>query len=377
MNPGLFETRSVFSDLLKNEIKGRSLMKIKNSTLAAGQKYWVTLIFLCVCIFFTGGCVSTNSGGSTLGKTGNEILISPPAFVSDTYAIHKLKKNETPGLLARHYLGDARASWRILSANPKIRFEPGTFVIVPLKENHLGGLEETGYQTIPILCYHRFSDTCNSSLCIPSQVFDDQMAYLKKNDYTTLSLNMLEQFIQFKQAVPPKSVVITIDDGYRSGYEIAAPILKKYGFTATLFVYSDFVEASRNAVTWEQLRQLKSEGFGIGSHTLSHGDLSRQKNGENEAAHHERIRKELTESKAILDKELDQDTRFIAWPFGRYNTQVLKLSEETGYSLGFSVDRGGNAFFGDPLALNRDQILSRDMEKFRSRLKTFKKAQLR
>jgi len=357
-------------------VKGRYGLKNKK-TFSKDMKNWLPIILLSVLSLVTGGCVSTTPSGSTQSSAIDYQTISPPAFASDEYIIHQLKRNESPQLLARHYLGSQEESWRIHSANPQADFKPGTYVVVPLKETRLGGLSQEGFQTVPILCYHRFRDSCTSSLCVPSKIFDKQMAYLKNNGFTTISLEMINRFVQFKQMIPPKSIIITIDDGYRSGYDIAVPILKKYGFTATLFIYSDFVGASRNAVTWDMLRQLKSEGFEIGSHTLSHVDLSHQMAGEDEPTYLARIKKELVDSKAILDKQLKQDTRFIAWPFGRYNVNVMELSEQAGYELGFSVDRGGNAFFEDPMALNRDQILSRDMDRFQSRLKTFKKAELR
>lgn len=79
-------------------------------------------------------------------------------------------------------------------------------------------------------------------------------------------------------------MVITIDDGYESVYNIADPILRKYGFTATLFIYTDFVGVARGAITWDQLREMKGDGFEVGSHTLSHCDLTKKKEGEDNMA---------------------------------------------------------------------------------------------
>lgn len=302
---------------------------------------------------------------------------TPIVFRSENYALHRVSQGETPGVLAKRYFGNEDAAWRIMDANPQADFAPETYVVVPLRDHNPGGLMPDGYQTIPILCYHRFGVTCRSQLCLPADVFEKQIAYLKKNGYRSVSLNMLSAFLQYQQALPSRSVIITIDDGYKSGYDIAYPILKKYGFTATFFVYIDFVGVSKNALDWHHLRQLKSDGFEIGSHTLSHADLSRQKPGETRRAYLKRIEVELIQSKAILDKKLNQDTRCIAWPFGRYNNDVLDISNLAGYTLGFSVKRGGNAFFDDPMVLRRDQVLSPNMKRFRTNLKTFVKAPLR
>lgn len=344
------------------------------------KRYRMILVFGFLLFgFLISGCVSstTSTTPTKISKPDKAVASIIPAFASNDYILHKMKKDQNVQQLASHYLGSKEAAWRIIEANPGMEFADGDLVVVPLKEGPLGGLLENGYQTVPVFCYHRFKPSCKSSLCVPTDLFDKQMAYLKDNGYQTISLSMLYEFTRFKKALPPKSVVITIDDGYRSGYSVAAPILKKYGFTATLFIYTDFVGASKNAVTWDQLRELKSQGFEIGSHTLSHPDLTRQLPGETDEEYDDRIKKELAVSKSIIDSKMGQDTLFIAWPFGKYNTKVLELSEQSGYTLGFTVDRGGNSFFQDPMTFKRDQVLSRDMKSFTSRLKTFKKVDLR
>jgi peptidoglycan/xylan/chitin deacetylase (PgdA/CDA1 family) len=206
---------------------------------------------------------------------------------------------------------------------------------------------------------------------MPIDVFDQQMRYLKENGYRVISLAKLLDFVQYRHTIPKKSLVIAIDDGNRSAYKIAYPMLKKYGYTATLFIYTDFVGISKVAITWEQLREMKAAGFEIGSHTKSHSDLTKQREGESKAEFMARVKSELLDSKRLLDKNLKQETIYLAFPYGRYNERVLAISEQMGYKLGFSVRRGGNPFFADPLRLKRDQILKREMEAFAKRLKTF------
>ena len=83
-----------------------------------------------------------------------------------------------------------------------------------------------------------------------------------------------------------------------------------------------------------------------------------------------RVKRELLLSKQILDDKLNQNTQYIAFPYGEFSPVLLKLCEETGYRVGFSVKAGGNPFFSDPLTLKRDQILKKDMESFSVKLKT-------
>jgi len=178
-------------------------------------------------------------------------------------------------------------------------------------------------------------------------------------------------FMYYKRALPKKSVLITIDDGHRSAYEIAYPILKKVGFRATIFVYTDFVGKAKGAVTWEQLREMKKAGFEVGSHTVSHCDLLEKHDKEDPKAYLDRVRKELALSKQILDRELKQQTLYLAFPYGHHDQRILGLSEKMGYKLAFTVKKGGNPFFADPLVLKRTQVTERQIKAFKGYLKTF------
>lgn len=295
---------------------------------------------------------------------------TPLKFQSEDYVVLRLQETATAEDLAGRFLNDPRRAWVIEEANKGVSFGPGSFVVIPLKEGSRGGLKRDGYQTVPILCYHRLEKSCESALCMTVAVFEAQLKYLKENGYHVVSMHELSEFIAFRRALPSKAVVINLDDGYRSTYEVAYPLLKKYGFTAGIFVYTDFIGASANSLTWDQLLKMKADGFEIGSHSISHCDLTRQREGENEEEYLGRIRRELVLSKQIIDKKLNQDTRYFAFPYGEYNHRILSLCEEAGYSLGLSVKRGGNPFFSDPLALRRDQIVKKDMESFVQILKT-------
>lgn len=312
-------------------------------------------------------CVPTTTGIHTREKG---------VFRSDDYIVCKLEQGETPAALAGRFLGDESRSWVIEEANDGMAFSSGDFIVIPLKDRNKGGLSPEGYQTIPILTYHRFRPDCKSPLCVPTPIFERQMRYLKENGYSTITVEELRAFLEYRQSLPKKSVLITMDDGYRSVYSIAYPILKKYGFTAIIFIYTDFVGVSSSAITWEQLREMKANGFTIGSHTMFHSDLTKKKEGETEAEFDARVRKELFGAKEIIDKKLSQDTDILAYPYGRYDQRAIEYTRQAGYTIAMSVKRGGNPFFADPLTLRRDQILKREMQRFISRLKTFYHLQL-
>jgi len=319
-------------------------------------------IILGVSSFVFYACAATPSSTQPVAKN---------LFRSDDYVIYFLRDSETPAKLAEKFLGSEKKSWLIEEANPGVNFRRGNAVVIPLKDRNRGGLRSDGFQTIPILTYHRFAEDCNSPLCMPAKTFELQVRYLKENGYHVITAQELYSFLGYRQGLPRKSVLITMDDGYRSVYNIAYPILKKYGYTATLFIYTDFVGVSKMAITWGQLKEMKTNGFTVGSHTIYHSDLTKPKDGEKEQEYIARVKTELYGSKQIIDKKLSQDTYFLAYPFGYYDQQSIQIAREAGYKIAMSVKRGGNAFFANPLTLRRDQILKRDMQSFISRLKTF------
>ena len=292
-------------------------------------------------------------------------------FRSEDYVVYQLQDNETSAELAERFLGGKSKSWIIEEANPGIIFKSGSAIVIPLKDKNRAGLSPGGFQTIPVLTYHRFAENCDSPLCMPASTFELQMQYLKDNGYHVITAEQLLAFLEYRQRAPKKSVLITMDDGYRSVYDIAYPILKKYEFTATLFIYTSFVGVSRMAITWDQLKEMQMNGFTIGSHSIYHSDLTQPKEGETQLEYLARIKEELFGSKKIIDQKLGQNTYFLAYPFGYYDQRSIQTAREAGYKIAVSVKRGGNPFYANPLALKRDQILKKDMQTFISRLKTF------
>jgi peptidoglycan/xylan/chitin deacetylase (PgdA/CDA1 family) len=331
----------------------------------------VFLIALLAGLGFVTSCAWENFGlrpsEPALAKDKPEERV---VFRSEDYAVLRLRGDENAPSLAREFLGDPRKAWVIEEANRGTPLERDQMIVIPLQEENRGGLTPEGYQIVPVLCYHHFAETCESSLCTPASVFEQQMKVLKEEGFSVISTAELAEFLAFRRAIPRKAVVINLDDGYRSTYEVAYPILKTYGFTATLFIYTSFIGASKNALTWDQLKAMKAGGFEVGSHSVNHVDLSKKFDGESEKEYAARVKRELLVSKQVLDEKLNQNTQYIAFPYGEFSPVLLKLCEETGYRVGFSVKAGGNPFFSEPLILKRDQVLKKDMESFSVKLKT-------
>lgn len=184
---------------------------------------------------------------------------------------------------------------------------------------------------IIVLNYHKI-DNMNISLSVTPSDFDRQMKYLKDNHYNIITPDMLYNHLTKGTALPAKPVLITFDDGYEDNYKNAYPILKKYGFTATIFVVTGLVGKYPNYLTWAQCRELKKEGFFIESHTVSHKSLTELTS--------EQIKAEVVQSKKTLDEKLHQNTYYFAYPTGTYNLYIAQILKDAGYRGAFTIKYG-------------------------------------
>ena len=244
--------------------------------------------------------------------------------------------------------------------------------MVPLRSRNMPGVHANGYQTVPILTYHRFGSK-SSTLTVTPTAFEAQMDYLAKNGYQVISLPQLARFLERKEALPRKSVAITIDDGYRSTFEIAYPILARHGFTATVFLYSDFVGA-RDALTWAQMKEMIASGLiEVQPHSKAHANLTLRPPGESDAQYRERIAREIEAPIGLIRDRLATRSLTFAYPYGDVNDTVVDLLTRKGIPLGTTVTPGGNGFFAYPHMLRRSMIFGNDdLEAFKAKLATFK-----
>jgi peptidoglycan/xylan/chitin deacetylase (PgdA/CDA1 family) len=294
-------------------------------------------------------------GGRVLGRTGDAVVV-------------QVGPGEDAGDLARRYLGDERKAWRVASLEADGLLRPGGAAVAAV-----GATDPTGRpvsaRRVPILCYHRLTTGRGTRMETPAAAFERQLRYLRDNGYTVISLDDLAAFLEGRADVPARAVVITIDDGYRSTYDIAYPLLKRYGAPATVFVYTDFVGA-RDAMTPAQLRELRQSGLvEIQSHTKTHGDLRPRGPAGAGATWRRQIQLELAGSRDRLGELAGEKPTALAYPYGAADAQVTALAAGAGYSLGLTLIRGGNESWTSPLLLHRDMIFGdEDLGAFARRL---------
>jgi peptidoglycan/xylan/chitin deacetylase (PgdA/CDA1 family) len=322
--------------------------------------------------------VLTSACAGLASKAGLPSMMAPSAVgESDDFVVVFATGDETAESLARAHLGDASKSWLIEDFMGARTFKAGQHVVIPKKPWNVSGVEPTGYQLVPVLVYHNIGKEARGRLVLGVDAFAEQMKYLKTHGYRVVSLAEFVEWLHLRRQLPRKTVVLTFDDGYRSFREHAYPVLKELRFTATLFVYTDYVGAGRNALSWDELKALAAEGFDVQAHSKSHADLRR---GDQESAAHygRRMQAELAEPPRLLAKGVGRPVAFLAYPYGRVDDAVLARVKEEGYQAAFTVRRQSNASFVELLRISRSQIYSdMTLEQFARNLNVFHPENLR
>jgi len=185
---------------------------------------------------------------------------------------------------------------------------------------------------IPILMYHSISYEKGNTLRVSKENFKKQMRYLKDNNYTTLTVDELYNYMETGEIVPKKPIIITFDDGYEDNYINAYPILKELKFNATVFVITNTIDIEKNYLTTNEIKSMDANNIRIESHTASHEHLTK-------ISYNDNI-KTMKSSKDKLEKILKRKINFIAYPYGEYNKNTIKATKEVGYTLAFSTDFG-------------------------------------
>jgi peptidoglycan/xylan/chitin deacetylase (PgdA/CDA1 family) len=210
-----------------------------------------------------------------------------------------------------------------------------------------------------VLLYHRVNDVSTDNLTTSERRFTEHMTLLRKR-YPVLSLSDAAESLGAGRYLGPNVVVITFDDGYADNYDVAAPILQHFGLPATFFVTAGLVGTSRpfdhdagsphrfTNLSWEQVRSLAARGFEIGSHGMTHKNLSRCTRDD--------ARAEIVQSREILSEKLGRPPRSFAYPFGGphdITSEILDEIRQAGFEMVASAYGGVNIGGMDPLNVLR------------------------
>ena len=333
--------------------RGNRIEAIKDTTyyhsgLTTGKTYYYFLIAL-------------NKNGKQIRSYSHrgDIPYDYPVRRNENFMTVVPRIYDTFNSLAALHLNKPYSGWEIKEFNGVSKVTPFEALVVPLKPIVRGGLTPRGYRLVPILTYHFLSLTRSNNMTVQLTEFERQMSYLKRNSYQVITLEQMVKFLEHKGGVPRKAVVITFDDGWRTTYDFALPILKKYGFPATLFVYTDLINSHKSALTWEQVRKLAQSGVvDIQCHTKSHRNLN-MKPKENLKGYLAALETELVKSRETIKQKIGKECEFLAYPYGATNHLVAAMAQKTGYRAAFTVRRGSNPFFSDNFRVRRSMIFGK------------------
>jgi peptidoglycan/xylan/chitin deacetylase (PgdA/CDA1 family) len=231
---------------------------------------------------------------------------------------------------------------------------------------------------VPILTYHSISENLFGrvhpyrQINTPLPIFARQMQWLRQNGYRTINLSELLGVFETGSDLSRK-VVLTFDDGYRDFYVDAYPVLRRFGFTATVFLATDRIRDTSvrlegaDYLTWKEVRELHSEGISFGSHSVTHADLR--------SLGPEQIDYELGYSKETIEQQIGASVESFSYPFtlpeedGDFIRYLADSLENMGYSNGVSSTIGratpeGARFFMPRLSVNSWD----DMELLRAKI---------
>lgn len=190
---------------------------------------------------------------------------------------------------------------------------------------------------------------------IDRETFRQHLRYIEMTGYNVIPLRHLYEYVTgTRPSIPKNAVVITIDDGWRSTYTEAYPELQKRKFPFTVFVYPNIIGKTANALTWAQIREMSDAGVDIQSHALTHPFLTRRRHvSMTDTAYADWLRKELADSKKILEKETGKKVEFLAYPYGDYDDPLAKMVAKSGYAAALTCDFGRVKKGSDPLRMKR------------------------
>lgn len=247
-----------------------------------------------------------------------------------------------------------------------VRWQPGGWPVVAAA----APVEPTGDPGLPVLMYHHLAPAergvhRKNDMTVTVEQFRDQMAYLKSKGYVTPGLDQVAAYVERGRPLPPRSVLITFDDGYESFIQYAVPILKEFGLGAVVFAIGDRtpevsgpfdlseVPSRLGHLGWDQIVALSREGrMVVASHTFSaHYEVNGRPVAE--GWDEDRARADLERlAAAYRDHSLTAPTA-IAYPYGSAPPALVAAAKEAGYRLGFTGERGRVRPGDDPLRLKR------------------------
>ncbi|MDI6784698.1 MAG: polysaccharide deacetylase family protein, partial [bacterium] len=184
-----------------------------------------------------------------------------------------------------------------------------------------------------VLGYHNVTTRWNSNLMVATDNFADTMDFLANHGYPVISLDSAISHIRFGTPLPNNAIVLTFDDNYYGAYSDGFPIMQSHGFPCTFFVHTFYVGKTPSTgpkPTWDDLRAGEATGLlAVESHTWTHPNLTTISSTS--------ARFEMDTSKKDIEFQLSKVCKYLAYPYGAYNSTVIAIAQDLGYVAGIKL----------------------------------------
>jgi peptidoglycan/xylan/chitin deacetylase (PgdA/CDA1 family) len=211
---------------------------------------------------------------------------------------------------------------------------------------------------IPILAYHQVVAVPETSWAASIEDFTDQMQFLSVAGYNVVPIADLDAYLGGKrESLPANPVVLTVDDGWADAYTTIHPILKRFRYPWSLYVYPRILSRGTTYLKWAKVLELSKAGVDIQGHTMSHAHLNHQSHPKmTDAEYTAWLKKELADSRTAIEQKVGKSVRYLAYPYGEYDEAVKEATGKYGYAIGLTSDHGINTKTTNPLQLFRYAI---------------------
>lgn len=202
--------------------------------------------------------------------------------------------------------------------------------------------------TVPILLYHNISndDSASNRYVVDVSDFKKQMEQLRKWGYSSITIKDLIDHISYGKPLPARPVVISFDDGYIEVFTTAFPIMEKLGFRGTVYIVANRLSAD-GFLTIEELQELIDQDWEVGSHGMTHTELTQN---------HNLVRNEILQSRLDLENALGVKIYSFAYPFGALDWYVSNKVYDYGYQAAVGVGTLSDHSFGTIYNLSRREV---------------------
>lgn len=213
---------------------------------------------------------------------------------------------------------------------------------------------------VPVMMYHHvrepgpgLADAASLRFAVSPVEFEKQLDYLQAQGYSTIDTHALDHAIRTGVPLPPKSVMLTFDDGWETQFAIVYPLLKARGMVGVFFVHTGAIGDQPGAsMSWGDVCQMEDDGMDIESHTVSHPSLPQLTP--------EALARELADSRSILESRLGRPITALAYPFGDFTDREVEAARLAGYRIAFSTEVGLVQRLDEPFEVHRTIVTYAD-----------------